>query len=990
MKTLNQLLILALIVGSITTGTLFGTFAHAEKMSTQTQDSVIERMGRVISTLEKTDPSWIASQQRLADLLSERARTRFMQEVEANCNGCKGSKKDRMQAIGIYEELLQNVKINDSATILFQLAHLYDAAGQPDKAMTLFERIIKDSKTKKISAEILARSHAGLGDLLFGKGKFKNAREHYVQALKFDDVPSRGMIIYNMAWCEFNLDKLNAGIATLESLLRNPEMITRESPEGPKYDVVFHTDILRDLATFYSRRNVTNKEITTYEGFIPANKRKELLLHFASEADRLGQKQAARNIYNRYLEDPTLTKEERLSAFIKLAQVNYDAGMTAQSTQDFAKAAAAFQKTCPDTTQFPDLEKTMKRFVTELHRAKKTKPDMDLLNSYVVYTRTFPHDLEMAQRGASVADSMGKYAVAVIFLRNVADYKTSTPQEKQKALAGEISAAEKAKDPVLQKAAYEHYLAIFPKGEKSFEVRYQLAYLSYQQKNFREAATSFNTLAKEKDGKPELRKKSADLSLDSLVQMKYEESLEDWAWEYAEVFPQAKKEFETIARKALANRTARIANDKNSSPADLQKVLGQLQKAKMAGATSDEKIIYFNNVVVVAQRLNDEATQMQALRTLMAQPGLSDARKEEALSHLVGYYEKKLDFRSAYATALKMKFPKMAAKDKELRLGTLADLGNLNPVGHYKAALASGLKGDTAVSLRQRLVILSGNPIKELKAQAPELARRPSVLNETTLLVFARTGDKKALKSVLAMKELRHQSAPNFIAKQDFYSEIGSFKNRIAAHQLNGHSDTWMQKTIKERVKLLKQADAFLGDSLGFKDVTAQLMALDIVARENDRMVRDIVALPVPPKLKPNEQKQYLDALKMQSKPFFMKAKVAQQKENEMWDHSPAILQLVKDYRTVRPELKKLLRREMQLLTAIPNGGKLQAEVTSALNDTTLSQQDLESARKTVAANPDDVRQIENLKNVETKIGHPLMPAYLEARLSQIQRGRSL
>jgi hypothetical protein len=374
----------------------------------------------------------------------------------------------------------------------------------------------------------------------------------------------------------------------------------------------------------------------------------------------------------------------------------------------------------------------------------------------------------------------------------------------------------------------------------------------------------------------------------------------------------------------------------------------------------------------------------------MAIPSLSAARREESLSQLVGYYEKKLDFKSAYATALKMKFSKMNAKDKELRLGTLADLGGLNPVGHYKAALKSGLKGDQAMSLRQRMIVLSSNPVKELKAQASELRRSPSVLNEATLLVYARTGDKKGLKSILVMKELRHQSAPKFIAKQDFYSEIQSFKGRVASHKLNVRSDSAMQRTIKERMKLLKQADTYLADSLQYKDVTAQMLALDVVARENDRMVRDLVSLPLPAKLSTKEQKQYLDILKAKSKPYFLKSKVAQQKESEMWDHSAALVQLLKDYHSVRPELKKMLRHELQLLAQIPNGGRLQGDVDSALKESSLSQEELTSARKTVAQNPDNVRDIENLKNLETKIGHPLMPAYLEARLTQIQRGRSL
>jgi len=988
MKTLNHLLIFCAVFSGIFLGGL--TAAYAEKMNTQTQDMVIERLERVLSAMEKTDASWLPTQQRLADLLSERARQRFMLEVEANCNGCKGSNTDRLKAVAIYEDLLKEIKINDHGPILFQLAHLHDMAGQPDNAITLFERIIKESKTKNISADIVSRSHSGLGDLLFQKGKFKEALSHYDVALKSKNLEGRGLVIYNMAWCEFNLDKLDAGIATMEGLLKKPELIAREGDEGVKYDPVFHADIVRDLATFYARRPITGKEIASYEAFAPTDKRKELLLHFASEADRLGQKKAAATIYNRYLEDTTLTEEERLEAFVRLAQVNYDGGDTSKSTQDFAKAAQEYRKNCKDPAKCQELEKTMKRYVTELHRSKKIKPDADLLNAYLIYSKTFPNDAEMAQRGAQVADNMGKHAIAMQFFRSVSDNKEAKPESQKTALLSEISTAEKSKNPVLQKAAYEHYLSISPKGEKSFEVRYQMAYLQYQQKNYRDAAQAFYVLALDKSGSMDLRKKSADLSLDSLVQMKYEDSLEDWAWQYAEVFPKARTEYTTMARKALMNRVARVANDKNASNSDLSKVLDQMQKANMNSASNAEKIIFYTNMSVVSQRLGKDDIYIRSLHALMAQPGVSDDRREESLGKVVSYYEKKLDFKNAYSSALKMKFKGMSTKDKELRLGTLADLASLNPIGHYKKALSSGLNGQSARSVRSRLVLLSANPVRELKAQASEIGKDSGLLNEITLLVYSKTGDKKGLKSVLAMKELRRQTAPNFIAKQDFYNEIISFKSRIARHQLNGKSDFALQKTIKERMKLLKEADTSLANSLKFKDVAAQLLALNVVSTENERMVRDLVELPVPKKLTPAEQKQYLDILKQKSKPYYVKAKFSQQRESEIWERSSAIPQLLTDYSTVRPELKKLLRRELSLLAALPNNSKMHSNLERALKEETLSWNDLVSARKLVAENPENVSDIEKLKSLETKIGHPLMPAYLEARLSRIQRGKSL
>jgi hypothetical protein len=989
MKTLNHFLIFGFIFSSTILAGL--STAYAEKMSGQTQDMVIERMDRLVSAMDKTDGSWLPSQQRLADLLSERARMRFMQEVEANCDACKGSKADRLKAVAIYENLLQEVKVNDHGPILFQLAHLQVMAGQQDQAIRLFERIISEAKAKKISVEIVARAQSGLGDLLFQKAKFKEALSHYTIALKYDKLQGRGLVVYNMAWSQLNLDKLNQAIATLESLLKKPEMIARENSEGVStYDPVFHTDILRDLATFYARRPLTNKELANFEAFAPKDKRKELLLHFASETDRLGQKKAAAIIYNRYLEDTTLTDEERLNAFVKLAQVNYDGGETGKSTQDFAKAALEYQKNCKDAEKCKELEKTMKRYVTELHRSKKLKPDADLLNAYLIYAKTFPNDTEMANRGAAVADSMGKHAIAMQFLRAVSTNKTASAESQKNALDGELSTAEKSKNPVLQKAAYEHYLSAAPAGDKSFEVRYQMAYLTYQQKNISEAASAFYALAMDKSGKAELRKKSADLSLDCLVQLKAEDKLEDWAWQYSAAFPQARSEFETLARKALLNRSARIANDKNSSSSDLKDTLAQMQKANMASAKASDKVIFYTNMSVLAKRVDDDELYIRTLQSLIATSGVSESQRESSLGAIVSYHEKKLDFKSAYSVASKMKFTGVAKKDKELRLGTLADLANMSPVAHYRASLQAGLKGESSRSVRSRLVLLASNPVRELKAQASELGKDAGLLNEMTLLVYARTGDKNGLKSVLAMKELRRQTAPNFIAKQEFYGKVESFKARIARHQLQTRNDAQLQRTIKERVKLLKEADTTLANSLQYKDVTAQLMALSVVSAENERMVRDLVALPIPAKLTAAEQKQYLGILKEKSKPYFVKAKIASQRQSEIWDNSAALNQLVKDFASVRPELKKLLRRELQLLSQLPSNSRMHSNVVSALNEGSLTTNDLLSARKTVAENPENIGDIEKLKNLETKIGHPLMASYLEARLGRIQRGRSL
>ncbi|WP_374028838.1 tetratricopeptide repeat protein [Bdellovibrio bacteriovorus] len=986
MKTLNDIL----VVSAFLTGILSSPQAFADKMNAETQDLVIKKMERVLSAMEKTDNAWLSSQQRLADLLSERARTRFMSEIEAGCEGCKGSKDDRQKAVKIYETILQEVKVNEHGPILFQLAHLYEMAGQNDKAIALYESIIKDAKKKNINAEIVTRSRVGLGDLLFQKGRFADAREHYKVALKDKNLQNRYLTIYNVAWCEYNTDNLKGAIATLEDLLRNPEMIRRETEDGSKYDAPFHTDMLRDLATFYTKQDVTTREINTFEALAPIEKRKDLMLYFAKETDRIGQKKPAQEIMSRYLADNALSKEERIEASIQLAQINYDRGNTKESVTEFGKAAAALQKSGCSGDKCEELQKTMKRYVTELHRSKKLKPDQDLMSAYLTYNKTFPADMEMTQRGAAVAMEMGNFPVAVTLYRTVSESRSFSQKEREEALLNEVSAAEKSKNPSLQRDAYIHYLKYAPRNAKSFEVKYQLAYLSYQQKQYADAAESFEDLAKDKNGTADLRKKAADLSLDALAQLKNEKVLEDLAWDYSEIFPQARAEFEGIARKSLMNRVARVANDSRSSSSDLKKALASLDTDKVKNASSAEKILFYNNQSVLAKKLDDEKTYIAALTSLMAVPGLTSEQRENALEQMTGYYEKKLDFKNAYVTALRLQNAKISEKEKEFRLGTLADLAGLDASKHYRRALDAGLRGERSLIVRSRLVLTSSNPARELKTQARELKQRPALLNETALLVYAQTGDASSIKSVLEMKEMRKQSAPLFIKKQAFYTKAQETRAKIADSYLSSNNDRALQKSIAARVALLKKADALLAESLPLKDVTAQMMALAIVSYENERMVRDLASLPLPEKLSPQEQRQYISLLKAQSKPFLYKARVAQQKQQEIWNRSPGLAQTLRDFKVARPEIRNLLARELTLLNQIPGKGPMKTALEDALDERQLSSRDLVSARQSVAADPANIRSIENLKLIETKIGHPLMPAYLEARISHLQRGKSL
>ncbi len=570
-----------------------GPLARAAKMDSETQDQVIGRLERVLSLMEKNESAWIGTNLRLADLLSERARLRFMAEVEAKCEGCKGSVTDRKRSISLYEGVLDQVKKEDRGQVLFQLAHLYDMAGGQDKSQSLFEKILSAKKGLYV-ADLIARAEVGLADILFQKGKNKEALVHYQIAFKDKNAENRGLILYRIAWCEFNQDHLPSAIATLEKLMASPELLTKEGTKGSEYDSAFHGDVSRDLATFYSRRKIADGDIAKYKQLIPKDQRKVLLVFFADEASRIGQKAAAYQIYQTYLEEPTLTKSERLAGFVRLAQTRYEMGQSTQSTDDFAVAAMNFKDmSCNDKDSCAETQKNMRRYVTDLHRANKVHPTMDVLKAYFIYVKTFPEDAEMAILGAQLAMDLKQESMALTMYQSAVN--SNVEKYREAALLGEIEAAERLKNPKDLETAYKNYLAVIPKGEKAFVIRYQLAQLAADRKDWSKAAQSFHDLALDTSGSKDLRKKSADLALDSLAAEKRDLEIQSYAAEFATAFPEDSNEFRRIARKATMNQVVQTANSDRSSKSDLQTALQQLQKADLRGATPAEKLLHYKN-----------------------------------------------------------------------------------------------------------------------------------------------------------------------------------------------------------------------------------------------------------------------------------------------------------------------------------------------------------------------------------------------------------
>lgn len=982
MKTLTKALILVLALSVSSVG------AMADKMDSETQNLVIERLEQIIAGMDKTDSSWTVSNIRLADLLAERARLRFMNEVEASCKGCKGSGADRVKALKIYSSVLKDTKAQQKGVILFQIAHLHEIGNDAIKAIAVYKDILK-AKSGAYSQEIITRSRVSLADLYFQTGKYKEAKALYQLALKDNLIPQKGFALYRLGWCEYNLGNFKGAIEILENIASTKSLMMSQGSEGVAHDPVFQSDVLHDLMAFYSQDTVTQARIAKFLSLVPDESKKEMTLMFAQETSRLGQKQAAASIYKIYLQNKDLSKEESLNASLALVQTSYDQGHSKESVEAFAQTAVAYQKNCSDEEKCKDLQKQMRRFVTELHKLKMSKLDQDLLRAYEIYAQTFPSDVEMGVLGAQVATDLNQQVKANQFYATAADH-AETEKLREMALLGEVEAAEQTQNADLKEKSYNHYLKLLPKGNKAYEIRYQLAQVAYDKKQWSKAADQFRTLALEKTAQADLKKKSADLALDCLALEKRDADIESWSLSFAEAFPKDAAEFKGIYRNAVNTQVVKVANNNKASDSEVSSAIKKNQSADMTGASDKEKIMHYNNLAVLAKRGQNDVVLMNAYNSLLSVKSLSKEERESTLANQVGYYEKKLDFKSAYSVASKMKFPVLRTSQRELKLGTLADLANLKPQKHYNKALATGLSGQAELSVRQRLVLLSANPAKELKKQSSKFMSSPKLLADTALLIYAKNRNSKELSFVLKNPKLASQNAVRFINKQYFYPQHSRLNQKIASHRLDTKSDSKLAKSIQSRLKLLTEADKSLTEAIKLKDFTAQVMALSTVEKENQRLNQDLLSTPSPKGLTEKELVRYSAMLKKSADPYMNKARLAQGKIQGLWSQKSEWQNILRDYTKSRAEVQTLIAQEIHILADLAPNSQIRSLLEDTLDQSRASRGDLISARDSVSENPNDISQIEKLINLETKLGHPLMTSYLEQRLGQIQREKRL
>lgn len=990
----------------LTLSLLIGLAAQAaKKMDLETHDLVINKLEGVTGNLQNTDAQQLPVLLRLADLYADRARLRAMAEAEKSCtDGCLGSLSDRQRALQIYQRAFQQSDKTQQGRLLLQMSHLYQSIGQTEQAAKLLHQII-NAGAARYGRQTLGMAYNTLGEIEYRDSRFTQAKYYFGRAFQERSIPRRGFALYRLAWSNFNLGNLEAAIEQMTTLLSSRELLNLGDGATPEGHNSFNEDVARDFATFLARRPMTADHINLLLKLTPEPIRRSNLFYLATEAERLGQKSSAILIWTTYTKTGNLQNLEPLEIQIRLAQLHFDLGQKNQAVTEYQKATQIWKtQGCSQEEECNELRIRLRNFVTTWNRLEKKNPSPQLLQVYQSYGDVFPKDVEMHFWAGQIGQTKQQFEDAVRSFAKAADLAQAELKSGKShldqptlqrllagSLLGEVEAAESTKKLPIKIAAYNHYLALLPQGARAADIRYQIAHTLYEDGQHREAAEQFRRLAVDaRLSNPKLGEKSADLALDSLVILKDDQNLERWSLEFAGYYSNRRLEYLRIARKSSINQSALVINNSKSSKTDQARALDRLSSVNLAGASDAERASYYRNQMILAVRTRNLEKVRGSAEQLLKIKSVSAGDRDEALKNLIWVAELNLDFGTAYRlTRDELAAGKQARNHAlDLRLAMLAELAGRDPSPHFFQYLEKTNSLQQANLVRIQLIRRSRQPWRELDKHLSQLKRTPALLAQIALEAQARQKNLRRLEQIVRVPGVENTPSGQVMARQLAYRTLDQRAQSVSRHQLDRRSDSRLQKSIRQRMTALAQLEALAADAIRARDWTMQALTLKVLATENRRFYRDLLALPAPKGLNKKQREEYQSILAHQADPYIRMARDYDGRVNDLWNQSDAAARLERDFKDGRRELRPLVQSEAARLASAAPTANLAVRLKKLAQASTPNPdaQEIRELKADLQRDPFNQSLLLELKSLEEKRGSDTMVAFLDSRLEQLAK----
>jgi len=957
-----------------------------ENMDSDTHTVVIDKLEMSLKKAKDDETISLAPvRARLADLYSDRARLR---DLNAKGGASKEARDDRARALELYQLVLKEASKDERGPILVHMSHLDLMLNRTKEALAIYELIIKEGPSKHAPL-ILQQAYAGRAESLYQRGQFGKARSDFEVALRFAPAVKRGPLAHRIAWCNLNLDDQETAVEQLVQILKSPTMLKRESTDGSATDLAFEDEVAADLATFVARGHVTSEQIKLVEQLAPKRSKLPVMKHLAEETERLGQPRAALEAWA-VVQKYEPQGADRLEVASRVARLRYNLGDKAGSLAAIQGAMKDWSK-CDEKLDCDNLRKEIRNLITDWAKAETKKPSENLLGAFVAYVGVFSDDMEMTYFGAETAKAVKQSVVAVSLYHKASLLARSSKDAKatdilESSLTNEVEMAElapKEQGYPLRQAAYDFYISMSPRGRINHKVRYQRARLPYEMGDNAEASRRLEEFAKSSQCRSastedaQLCVQAADLDLDARVLLKDDVSVERGALQYAKLIPAKKLEYLKIARQSAMKQVATM---------DTSAAIAKLATINTEGMDREESLRLLKTRMNLSEKIHDLPALKVAAAQLLKTPKIDEKDHEYALSRLAYASEMQFDFPAAYAYSSKMDMPQLSDADRELKLAMFAELAGKDPRKHEEAFLAHSKNAAKRAVVRAKLVRSSKNPGRELARQSGELKRFPSIYAPLVLEIYAQTNDRKFAERELRSRAVAAQPAGKVLARQLFLADFAKVDSAISSHRIRTKSDSLMQKTLAERIRLIGTVEKQAAKAIKTGDWTSQAVTLAVLSRENNRLYSDVMALPVPKRLRGKDRLQYQQMVEQQANVFLQKHDAIEQKLQAFWNDTKAFQSMVDDFATAKPELRRMMAREMKTLARVAPGDR-QTALNKALHEgiDMASPQEVASATREARQAPFNVSSLAKLRELEESRSRETMVAYLDARLSTLK-----
>ncbi len=447
----------------------------------------------------------------------------------------KASREYNEKAVQLYVWLIKDFpqyrKVDQA---LFFLGYNHFELGNPQLGEKYYSELVK----KYPDSVFISASHFALGEFYFENEKWQPALENYMKVIKVKKARLNTFALYKSAWCLYRLNRIPVALQALERVVYQSRINEREenAPGGRKAvnKLRLAQEALKDYVPFYAEVDSPEKAASDFQRMAGNEKMAmKMLERLAFIYTDTGNRDAATNIFRQLIGfNPAGDRAAEYQYQIVIAHSSQDPKEFRKEFEiwldafgpqsSWAKANAANQKLVADVAHLQ--ETTLRNFVLVQHQAAQNArtpyTQKSASDAYIQYFRYFPETqkaVEMRFFHAELLFDMEKHEDAAKLYTWVADKEPKGPF-REKAIVNALLALEKdlpspkeievrrgqsltlmPLDPPVQRfeKAALRYIATFPKGQKTSDIRRRLAVLYYSYNHFDEALALFEQIIKE-------------------------------------------------------------------------------------------------------------------------------------------------------------------------------------------------------------------------------------------------------------------------------------------------------------------------------------------------------------------------------------------------------------------------------------------------------------------------------------------------------------